>query len=136
MASSQLSTAPPESPPDHDDEETECDSFEVLETLGDEYTQKVLSVLAEGRITGSELIDRTDVSKATVYRRLDDLQDVGIVDSAMRIDPNGHHCEEYYIAVEKLAISFDDDGFAIEKSSGECDRTGRQPVYEQARADD
>jgi DNA-binding transcriptional ArsR family regulator len=136
MASSQLSTTPPESPPDHDDEEIECDSFDVLETLGDEYTQKVLSVLAEGRITGGELIERTDVSKATVYRRLDDLQDAGIVDSGMRIDPNGHHCEEYFLAVEQLAISFDDDGFAIEKSTGQCSQTPRQPTYQQANADD
>jgi predicted transcriptional regulator len=120
MASSQLSSSPPESPRDYaDDEEDGCDAFEVLEILGDSYTQKVLSVLAADRCTGSELVERADVSKATAYRRLDDLQDAGIVESTMRIDPNGHHCEEYYVAVDELSISFDCDGFAVDHSATE-----------------
>lgn len=125
MASSQLSSSPPESPRDYADDEDGCDALELLEILGDSYTQKVLSVLAADHCTGSELVERADVSKATAYRRLDDLQDAGVVESSMRIDPNGHHCEEYYVAVDELSISFDGDGFDVER---DCEADSSQTL--------
>ena len=83
----------------------------LLTLLGDSYTQQVLAAIGDGARTGRQIIERAGVSKATAYRRLDELQDAGIVDSNLRLDPDGHHCEEYSIVSKRLCIDFDQNGF-------------------------
>lgn len=135
MASSQLSTTPPESPGEDAPRDGLCrdkDAESLLELLGDEYTQRVLAAIGDGARTGRELIDCADVSKATAYRRLDELQDAGIVTSTVRIDPNGHHCEQYELAINQLAISFGPDGFDVsvdrEEAALESQRESRSSL--------
>lgn len=85
----------------------------LLELLGDEYTRQVLAAVADQPRSGSEVVDVAGVSKATAYRRLDDLQEAGLVDSAMVFDPNGHHHKQYHAVVESIDIQFDDSGVEI-----------------------
>jgi predicted transcriptional regulator len=124
MASTHLSANPPESPVADGTEGREYDAESLLELLGDEYTQRVLAAIGDDAVTGSELIDRSGVSKATAYRRLDDLQDAGLVESALHIDPDGHHCEQYQLAVDQLEISFGPEGFDVTVDTGETDGLG------------
>lgn len=137
MARSQLSASPPESPREQTDTQTDpgCDPEEVLEILGDTYTQKVLAALGDESLTGRELIERSDVSKATAYRRLDDLQEAGIVESDIHIDPNGHHCEEYAIVVDSLSISLGEEGFDVSMDP-DGHHTGSQEMPSLLNADD
>ncbi|MFC7074775.1 ArsR/SmtB family transcription factor [Halovenus rubra] len=136
MASTHLSTNPPESPVTDGADSREYDAESLLELLGDEYTQQVLAALGDNSLTGSELIDCTGVSKATAYRRLDDLQDAGIVESALHIDPGGHHCEQYRLAVDELAISFGPDGFDVTIDNPETDSPADKESLSIAPADD
>ena len=109
-----LETHPPKSPGNVYTEQTEpseMDAEELLTLLGDSYTQRVLAALGDDALTGREIIERSDISKATVYRRLDELQDAGIVDSSLRLDPNGHHCEQYHVVADSLTVSLEADGF-------------------------
>ncbi|SDJ24762.1 Helix-turn-helix domain-containing protein [Halovenus aranensis] len=108
----------------------------LLELLGDEYTQRVLAALGEDPMTGSELIDRADVSKATAYRRLDDLQEADIVESTLHVDPDGHHCEQYSLAVSDMAVSLGSDGFEVEFDVGAPDTAGERSVHGFIHADD
>lgn len=102
------------------------DSEELLTLLGDSYTQQVLTAIGDGVRTGREIIEHADVSKATAYRRLDELQEAGIVDSTLRIDPNGHHCEQYFVVADALSVTFNSDGFdATVAQSGGCMKTNR-----------
>jgi DNA-binding transcriptional ArsR family regulator len=126
MASTHLSANPPESPVADGTDSREYDAESLLELLGDEYTQRVLAAIGDDAVTGSELIDRSGVSKATAYRRLDDLQDAGLVESTLHIDPNGHHCEQYQLAVDHLAISFSADGFEVTVDAGEAEGLGER----------
>ncbi len=138
MASSQLSREPPESPDGSEDGAVGdgYDAETLLELLGDEYTQRVLAAIGDSTRTGTELIERAGVSKATAYRRLDDLQKAGIVESSMRIDPEGHHCEQYELAVSQLAISFGPDGFDVLVDPEERAQAGDQTVQMVVPADD
>lgn len=138
MASSQLSRNPPESSDGREDGAVgdDYDAETLLELLGDEYTQRVLAAIGDSTRTGSELIERAGVSKATAYRRLDDLQEAGIVESSMRIDPEGHHCEQYELAISRLAISFGPGGFDVLVGSEESAQPGNQTVQVVVSADD
>jgi len=107
-----LETHPPKSPSSvYTTESPEVDAEELLTLLGDSYTQRVLAALGDDTLTGREIIEQAEISKATVYRRLDELQDAGIVEASLRLDPNGHHCEQYQIVAESLTVSIDGDGF-------------------------
>lgn len=81
---------------------------ELLELLGDPYTRCVLNAIVDSPKSGSDIVEATDVSKATVYRRLEELCDAGIVESQTVFDPDGHHHEEFEAAVDEVTVEFDD----------------------------
>lgn len=98
--------------PRSDDEDGDEDQ-DLLELLGDEYTQRVLAAVTEQPRSGNEVVEAADVSKATAYRRLGELEDAGLVDSEMVFDPDGHHHERFHTIVETIDIEFDSDGASI-----------------------
>jgi len=73
----------------------------------------VLQAVTEERRSGREIMEAADVSKATVYRRLEELQDAGLVESEMVVNLDGHHHEEYYALIERANISLTSDGIAV-----------------------
>jgi len=97
---------------------TPVEADELLELLGDEYTHRVLEAVLEKPRTGREIIDAADVSKATVYRRLEELEEANLVDSRMNLDEDGHHCKQFYATVESIRVGFDDGGFTVDVESG------------------
>jgi predicted transcriptional regulator len=120
MASNQTATTrPPQSPSNYgeDTDDSGCPSSlcddELLALLGDEYTRRVLQAVTEKRRNGQEIMDAADVSKATVYRRVEKLQNAGLVESEMVVNLDGHHHEEYYAVIERADISLTPDGIEI-----------------------
>ena len=87
---------------------------ELLELLGDEYTRRVLQTVVEQPRSGSEVTEAADVSKATAYRRLDALEEAGLVVSETVFDPDGHHHERYRAVVESIELSVGTEGLTAE----------------------
>lgn len=99
-----------ESPPgDESDDVTP----ELLELLGDEYTRRVLTAVTQQPRSGREVMDIADVSKATAYRRLGELEDAGLIESKTVFDPDGHHHEQFAAVVESVDIQFGTDGLSV-----------------------
>jgi len=90
------------------------DVAEVLSLLSDEYARRVLSALVDEPLSASELVDRLDMSRATVYRRLDRLEAAGVLESSMRIDLDGHHRQRFHVVVDRLHLQVEPDGVDIE----------------------
>lgn len=86
---------------------------ELLELLGDEYTRRVLEAVTQQPRSGRDVMDAADVSKATAYRRLGDLEDAGLVESETVFDPDGHHHEQFRAVVESIDIEFGSDGLGV-----------------------
>ncbi|MFB6228344.1 MAG: ArsR/SmtB family transcription factor, partial [Halobacteriales archaeon] len=63
----------------------------ILSLLNDEYARDILDALGRESLSARELTDRMDASRPTVYRRLDSLEEAGVVESTMQIHPEGHH---------------------------------------------
>ncbi len=135
MATNQPSmTGPPDSPAEpytqdrsHTEPVSTVPAEELLELLGDEYTRCVLQAVADQPRTGREIIDATDVSKPTVYRRLDRLEDAGLVETTQRLDPDGHHCKQFHAVISGLDLEFGQDGVCVSV------QTGAQPDGTSAR---
>lgn len=90
---------------------------EVLELLGDEYTHRVLRAVMDQPRTGREIVETAGVSKPTVYRRLERLEEAGLVDAEMKLDANGHHCKRFSAAIETIHIGLGADGFDLRMES-------------------
>lgn len=85
-------------------EDDHASGAELLELLGDQYTRRVLQAVVDEPKSGSEIVEDTAVSKATAYRRLETLQEAGLVESHTVFDPDGHHHEKFRAVVEGISI--------------------------------
>ena len=94
---------------------TEAD--ELLALLGDEYTYRVFEAVVEEPRTGRELVEATDASKATVYRRLGNLEEAGLVESTINIASDGNHRKRFHAVVTAIEVRFDADGFSVHLES-------------------
>ncbi|MFD1588430.1 helix-turn-helix domain-containing protein [Halorientalis brevis] len=81
---------------------------ELLDLFGDEYTRRVFEAVAEQPRGGRAVAEVANVSRATAYRRLNDLRDAGLVRTEMALCEDGHHREQYEAVAESLSVSFED----------------------------
>ncbi len=99
-----------------DDQESALDTQPeaVVDLLTDEYARQILRAVTGEAKPACELVELLGVSRPTVYRRLDDLEDAGLVEPAMSFDPDGHHRREFRAAFEELTVTLTADGFGVE----------------------
>jgi len=90
------------------------DTKEVLSLLSDEYALEMLNVLVEESLSARTLSERLDMSRATVYRRLDRLESAGVIQSSLAVDPQGHHRKQFSVVVDRLQVMFRSDGVCLE----------------------
>ncbi|TQQ82713.1 ArsR family transcriptional regulator [Halonotius terrestris] len=86
---------------------------EALDLLSDEYARQLLYALGVKPRSASALAERVDASRATVYRRLDDLEAADLIESRVAIDGDGHHRKRFHVAIEALHLRFGDDDIEI-----------------------
>lgn len=84
------------------------DTDELLALLGDEYTRTILSTVGEDSLPAREIANRSDISRATVYRRINRLEAAGVVEEVMSIHPEGQHRREFKIAHNHIELSLAD----------------------------
>jgi DNA-binding transcriptional ArsR family regulator len=84
-----------------------------LELLNDEYAQSILTALVGEPKRGRELIEGCGGSRSTVYRRLDQLIESGLVTATTRLDPNGHHCKQFRLVRDTVSVTVDADGITV-----------------------
>jgi DNA-binding transcriptional ArsR family regulator len=77
---------------------------ELLTLLGDEHARQVLEAIADEPKSGGEIADALPLSRATVYRRLNDLEAAGLVAASTAICPDGHHHKEYRPALDSVRV--------------------------------
>lgn len=94
----------------------------VLDALGDEYTRTVLAAILGQPRSGREVAEVTSVSKATAFRRLNELADLGLVTVEQHVDPaSGHHHKRYRAVVESVTVTFDGGELDVELTAGPQD---------------
>lgn len=99
---------PDEQPITDRDTET-INSAELLDLLHDSYVQTLLELLGCTPKTCRELTNNTDMSRPTVYRRVNKLKEHGLVNESTRICPDGHHRSEYTLVEVQVSIQINND---------------------------
>jgi DNA-binding HxlR family transcriptional regulator len=85
----------------------------ALDLLDDEYAREVLFALTSGPRRGRDLVAACDASRSTVYRRVNSLEDAGLVTTETNVDPDGHHCKEFRLVRDRLTVTFRDGAIAV-----------------------
>lgn len=91
----------------------DVDAAALFALLDDEYARGLLVRLTEEAMTAQQLHDEIGASLATVYRRLDDLTDCGLVQERTRIDEDGNHTSVYEAALGELRVQLTAQGFEV-----------------------
>ena len=92
--------------------DNEVDAAAVLDALGDAVSREILTAAAGTPVTVEDLALTCDVSESTVYRRLDRLNTLGLVERCNPLvsDSKG----AYRTTMRGLYVAVDDDGIAVE----------------------
>ena len=86
----------------------ELSAERLLDLFGDAYTRRVFEAVSERPRCGRAVAEAADVSRATAYRRLNDLRDAGLVTSEYQVASDGHHRKQFVASARHLSVSLDD----------------------------
>lgn len=86
----------------------ELSTEQLLDLFGDEYTRRVFEAVSEQPCGGRAVAETAGVSRATAYRRLNELRDAGLVTTEYRLAPDGHHRKQFSASARHLSVSLDD----------------------------
>lgn len=81
---------------------------DLLDLLADEEAQQILEALRDTRRPARELLSVCDGSRATIYRRLERLQERDLVSVSREIHPDGHHRKVFEARLEDATVHLDD----------------------------
>jgi DNA-binding transcriptional ArsR family regulator len=86
---------------------------EVFDALGDELSRRILVEAVSETVTASSLADEFDVAPATVYRRLNDLSDLGFIHEVSDIRQLPSSETGYRTDAQTLVLALSSDGFDV-----------------------
>jgi predicted transcriptional regulator len=119
-------TGPAEGEPTHDVETT---PEELLSLLDAQHTQAILEAIQREAKPARTLAEECGASRPTIYRRLNTLEDAGLVVSRMKFDEDGHHRTVYESTLESATFTVTGDGFSLvvttDEPGGPADRSTR-----------
>ena len=104
----------------------EYTSTDVLDTLGDEPTRRIIETLSEP-MTATELSEACDIPLSTMYRKLDSLTEASIVTETTQIQHGGQHTTRYELDFTEIAILLSEE----HALTAEIDRPTRESTADQ-----
>ncbi len=88
------------------DDDYQCD--DVLDTLGDEPTRRIIETLSEP-MTANELSEACDIPLSTMYRKLDTLTDASLITETTQIRQGGQHTTRYELDFTEICVLLSED---------------------------
>lgn len=85
----------------------------ITRLLGDDCVQTILKETTQEPMSAAQLTETCAASRATVYRRLDELVDCGLLVEQTVPDPEGHHHIVYAASLDRVVIDLVDGKFDV-----------------------
>lgn len=86
----------------------------ITALLADECARTILLETMTESLSAEALSGRCDVSPQTIYRRLDDLEEHGLVSEQTQVDTAGHHYKVYAATLDRVVVDLTTDGFELQ----------------------
>jgi DNA-binding transcriptional ArsR family regulator len=106
---------------------------ELLQLLDAEYTQEILEAVGRESRSARELAELCGASRPTVYRRLNSLQEAGLVDTEMEYDADGHHRAVFEATLEAVSVDVTGDGLSVTVTTTTSDEPGSRAQRRRSR---
>ncbi len=87
-----------------------ADMFAILD---DEYARAILKLTNTQPMSAPQLAATLDISRPTVYRRIEQLQSLNLLSETTDIDADGHHRGIYQARLDRVIVDLTDDQFSI-----------------------
>jgi DNA-binding HxlR family transcriptional regulator len=97
----------------------QADVSSILNVIGDPVSRDILSTGMGGAVTAEELATRCGVSESTIYRRLDTLVALGLVERCNQFVSDSSAKSSYRTVVDGLTVRVDEGGVSVERSSAD-----------------
>jgi len=95
------------------DSTSSADAEEVLSLLADEHAQAIIETISDEALPARTIATELDISRATVYRRLNRLEEAGLVTSAMTYRSDGRHRQRFQATFEEVRLAVDGGEIAL-----------------------
>ncbi|MFP4217616.1 MAG: ArsR/SmtB family transcription factor [Salinarchaeum sp.] len=95
------------------DSTSSADVEEVLSLLADEHAQAIIETISDEALPARTIATELDISRATVYRRLNRLEEAGLVTSAMTYRSDGRHRQRFRATFEEVRLAIDGGEIAL-----------------------
>ena len=93
----------------------ECTIDEIGGIVGDSTARTILVETRTHPHSAESLSQTSEVSKPTIYRRIEDLRGCDLVIEETAIDPEaGHHHTQYRTNVDRIILNVEEDGLTYE----------------------
>lgn len=89
----------------------------LLSALEDEYSRAILTATDQDPMTANELAEVCDASLPTIYRRLDRLTELDLVEQQTEFADDRRHYNTYRASLDRLVVDLTDGEFqaAVER---------------------
>lgn len=77
---------------------------QLLDALGNPNDREILALAQQRPVDAQEIMEVTGFPKSTVYRRLRELEDCGLLIPCSGVVRNGHAVERYRCCLEELCV--------------------------------
>ena len=84
---------------------------ELLDVLSDEYARDILAATSIRPMSAQQLADECEMSKPTVYRRVERLQAYGLLDEQTKVRTSNNHYSVYTATLSEVSIELDTGSF-------------------------
>lgn len=90
------------------------DPDDVFELLGDRYVRTILRAASRDDMSAKELSEACDSAKSTVYRRIDDLVEIGLLVEKTELEADGSHHSVYETRLDEMTVRIANGKFDME----------------------
>ncbi|AQL42884.1 hypothetical protein BV210_09230 [Halorientalis sp. IM1011] len=94
--------------------EAERPDDRIIDMLSDDIGKRILTVTDQQAMSAKRLEDHCDASLATVYRRIEDLLEHGLLRERVEIQDDGNHFKRYESNLDRLAVTLEDGTLEID----------------------
>lgn len=86
----------------------------VLNAFGDPHCRNILVASIDSPISAATLADHLDISPPTVYKRLNQLLELGLLREYQRVGDDGTHFRVFEASLQRVEIEVDNAGYTVE----------------------
>lgn len=92
----------------------EWDPDTLFDVFGDELARHVLVLASEEALSAEDLAAHCEASLPTIYRRVDTLEELDLLQARIHVDGDGNQYREFETALKRVNFAIDAGGIDVE----------------------